>query len=127
MATMSLTTEAGKVIARSTSGKGLLVELQGGATATSMTKVIDETSTTPVVQLEAGKCYTFEQPLSSLEIESVDAIPYESAVVFVAGSSFSLSMPDTIRVVGTAPEFHTNWSYIISFRDDMAVFGEIAP
>lgn len=125
MATMSLISDSGSIVARSTAGNSFSIEMSGGVVALGMRELVDAVSTSVELDVAYGTLYRYTQPLTSLTITNTCDNPYESAVIFTVGVDFVLSMPEAIKTVGVVPAFIEGYTYIAAFRDDMVVFAEV--
>ena len=88
--------------------------------------VTDDTSTVATLQVKANKCYKFTQPLTQLNIESVDNSVLESEILFTAGSSISVAVPSSVGVVAM-PAFAAGKSYCLSVKHGVIVGAEYTP
>ena len=88
--------------------------------------VTDDTSTTVNIQMKANRVYKFTQPLTQLNIESVDNSVFESEIIFTAGSSISVAVPSSVGVI-VMPTFSAGKSYVISIKNGIAVGAEYTP
>ena len=88
--------------------------------------VTDNTSTTATLQVKANKCYKFTRPLTQLTIESVENSVLESEVIFTAGSSIKVTIPESVAFVST-PSLINNKRHILSIKHNTAVLVSYSP
>lgn len=92
----------------------------------AQTTFTDDSSTTATVQVKANRVYKFTQPLTQLNIESVENSVLESEILFTAGGSISVAVPSSVGVL-VMPTFAENKSYCISVKHGIIVGAEYTP
>ena len=92
----------------------------------AQTTFTDDTSTTATVQMKANRVYKFTKPLTQLIIESVEDSVLESEVIFTAGSSIKVTVPESVAFVST-PSLVNNKRHILSIKNNTAVLVSYSP
>ena len=114
-----------------TGGKMLATNLQGEIVETSNTaliekKVVTDLTSTSITldNAEAGTTYQYGT-LTSLTITACDTSFNEINIYFTSGSAISVSLPASIKYIGSAPYFEANRTYAISILNNTLVSGEV--
>lgn len=91
----------------------------------SRNSVTDTTSTTITLSnAVAGTDYHYGT-LTSLTITANDTSDNEITIYFTAGSTISVSLPQTLQYIGSAPVFEANKSYAISILNNICISGMV--
>ena len=87
--------------------------------------VTDTTSTTITLDnAVAGTDYHYGT-LTSLTVTANDTSDQEITIYFTAGNTISVSLPQTLEYIGSAPVFEANTTYAISILNNILVAGAI--
>ena len=105
----------------------IIVETELAAKAPMMVYVTDTASTDVTMDLYGGTHYEFTQPLVGLTITSIQDSPYESEIIFTAGTVINVDYPSSTALVGDSFTFEANSSYIINVRDNMFIASDYIP
>lgn len=91
----------------------------------SRNSVTDTTSTTITLSnAVAGTDYHYGT-LTSLTVTANDTSDNEITIYFMAGSTISVSLPQTLEYIGSAPVFEANTKYAISILNNICIAGAI--
>ena len=113
----------GKVLA--TDNQGEIIETDTNAALIERKVVTDLTSTSiTLANAEAGTTYHYGT-LTSLTITANDTADNEINIYFTAGSTITVSLPASIKYIGSAPYFEANRTYAISILNNTLVSGEV--
>ena len=106
-----------------TGDRGLMTNTSGDIV--EKPSVTDTTSTTiTLANADSGTDYHYGT-LTSLTITANDTSDNEITIYFTADSTgISVSLPDTIKYIGSAPVFEAGKSYVISILNNILVSGE---
>ena len=87
--------------------------------------VTDTTSTTiTLANAVAGTDYHYGT-LTSLTVTANDTSDNEITIYFTAGSTISVTLPNTLQYIGTAPIFVANTTYAISILNNICIVGAV--
>ena len=91
----------------------------------SRNTVTDTTSTTITLDnAVAGTDYHYGT-LTSLTVTANDTSDNEITIYFTAGSTISVTLPNTLQYIGTAPIFVANTTYAISILNNICIVGAV--
>lgn len=111
-----------------TGGKLLTTDSDGDIVESSMVdrqSVTDTTSTSITLSnAVAGTDYHYGT-LTSLTITANDTSDQEITIYFTAGNTISVSFPNTLEYIGSAPAFEANKKYAISILNNICVTGRV--
>ena len=95
--------------------------IMGGGGSGGMTAVSADSTLTA---LAANTYYLFADPVSTLDIATVETSLDEIVLQFTAGDGVSISFPASLAWVGE-PSFEAGKTYIISIVNNIAVAAEV--
>lgn len=87
--------------------------------------VTDTTSSTiTLANAVAGTDYHYGT-LTSLTVTANDTSDNEITIYFTAGSTISVTLPNTLQYIGSAPVFEPNTTYAISILNNICIAGAV--
>ena len=101
----------------------------GGGGGAAMSTIVDDTNTyADITGLEENVRYVYTQPLNELLVEYVPDSEQEAEIQFTAGSDITVSLPADVGIMPTGGVvFTTGASYIINFRNKIAIIASYTP
>ena len=105
------------------SNRGVLTDSTGDL----ITKPLVNDSTSTSVTLDnavAGTDYHYGT-LTSLTITANDTSDNEITIYFTAGSTITVTLPNTLQYIGSAPVFEPNTTYAISILNNICIAGAV--
>lgn len=97
-----------------------------GSSGSSGQNTVNSGATTAVLDIDANTRYVFSNPVIKLTVNSVANSTLESEIQFTAGSSITVELPASLGMIGE-PSFEGGKSYVISFKNNIAVAAEYTP
>ena len=91
----------------------------------SRNTVTDTTSTSITLDnAVAGTDYHYGT-LTSLTVTANDTSDNEITIYFTAGSTITVTLPNTLQYIGSAPVFEANTTYAISILNNICIAGAV--
>ena len=107
-------------------GREVAIIPSGGGGSGGGQSTVTSGATTATLNVEPNTRYVFSNAVTKLTINSVVDSALESEIQFTAGSSITVELPASLGMIGE-PSFEGGKSYVISFKNNIAVAAEYTP
>jgi len=106
--------------------KFLATDEEGDIIEKPLRNTITDTTPTSITlsNAVAGTDYHYGT-LTNLTVTANDTSDNEITIYFTAGTTISVSLPQTLEYIGSAPVFEANTTYVISILNNICVAGAV--
>lgn len=105
--------------------EGKLTHVNGRKISTRDIVTDTDSTTITLANAEGGTDYHYGT-LTSLTVTANDTSADETNIYFTAGSSISVSLPNTLKFIGSTPTFSPNKQYVLSIANNILISGEVS-